>query len=155
MDFKEIILLNGFWLFLIPLLINVFYSKLPMDRFFPKKPSKILKILEMISRILALGCSILLLIQFQENPKFKLGLIIYITGLVIYFGSWIILIIIQEETIANLHPVLRTALLFAPAYTPLIWLIGMALICDALWFAIPASVFVLFHVLQLKFIYVY
>ncbi len=119
-----------FSFFLIPLIFNLpFTSKLPLDYFFPGKPNDILVFLEILFRIILVISSLILIIQRDENLNFNSGLFVYIIGVILYFISWILLIVIDISIIENFNPVLRTILLFSPTYTPLIWLIGMGKIC--------------------------
>lgn len=154
MTVKEHLLYNGFYLFLIPLLFNIpFYSKLPMDFFFPKPSIKVFELLEQFFRIINIISSLFLVIQHQNNPFFKKGIIMYILGIFLYFLSWGVLIFIKTEVIANFHPIFRALVVFAPSYLPLIWLIGIALVCNALWFIVPSLLFSVSHVVNFILIY--
>ncbi len=82
------------------------------------------------------------------SPIQKQGLIIYVLGLVIYFGSWLMLMFLPDsEWSQSLFGFM------APAYTPLFWLGGIALIGDSSYFHFPYRrvFFALFSVLFLIF----
>lgn len=91
------------------------------------------------------------------KPIQKKGLILYLIGLVLYFASWIVLMFSPE-----CHPCDHILLFTAPAYTPLLWLLGIGLIGDSFYFGIPfkhwyfilASVlFLIFHNLHTLIVY--
>ena len=79
----------------------------------------------------------------------KKGLILYVGGTLLYFASWLILIYFSNSHWSN-------SLLgfMAPAYTPLLWLIGIGLIGDSFYFnftfkrwifILTSLVFLVFH----------
>lgn len=78
----------------------------------------------------------------------KMGLYIYVIGVLLYFSSWTLLIVSKTAIHAS-------ALFFgAPAYTPVFWLVGIGLISDSFYFKLPYSrwiflsisfIFLLFH----------
>lgn len=79
----------------------------------------------------------------------KLGLAIYIVGSLIYFASWIIVMYAPSSAWSN--SVFGFA---APAYTPIIWLIGISLMADSYnvkipfgrWhYIIPCAIFIGLH----------
>ncbi len=67
-----------------------------------------------------------------ETPSQKLGLWIYITGTVIYFLSWLMQMYFPQSAWS-----LSVFGFLAPAYTPLIWLVGISLIGSTLYFSAP------------------
>ena len=79
----------------------------------------------------------------------KRGLLFYLAGVAIYFLSWVLLLFFPE----NLWSVSLLGFL-APAYTPLIWLIGIALLGEKFYFPArykpiyyitPSVLFLIFH----------
>jgi len=90
----------------------------------------------------------------------KKGLKIYSLGLALYFGSWLMLMYAPN------HAWSQSLLGFvAPAYTPIIWLIGLALMVDSYdfkyfkwaykkWhYILPALIFSAFHVAHSIYVY--
>jgi hypothetical protein len=84
-----------------------------------------------------------------ETPIQKIGLTLYFTGTIIYFLSWLAQMYIPQSTWS-----LSLFGSLAPAYTPLIWLIGIGLIGSSLYFASPyrswmyitlSIIFIAFH----------
>lgn len=82
------------------------------------------------------------------SPVQKQGQAIYIIGLIIYFGSWLMLMFAPESQWSK-----SLFGFMAPAYTPLFWLGGIALIGDSSYFHFPYRrvFFALFSVLFLIF----
>ncbi|MCY3415132.1 MAG: hypothetical protein INQ03_26000 [Candidatus Heimdallarchaeota archaeon] len=124
-----------------------------MDHFFPKEPVKLAVLAEQVFRIIAVISSFFLFIDTKDNKYLNAGIILYCVGLFVYFSSWIALILIDVSKIDNYSPVLRAIVVFAPSYTPIIWMIGMALICNKLWFCIPSTLFIFAHVIHFYLIY--
>jgi len=77
------------------------------------------------------------------------GLAIFITGVALYFFSWLILIYMPDSRWSN-HVIGFSA----PAFTPIIWLIGLSLMVEKYYFftyskwhyIIPAICFSFFHI---------
>jgi hypothetical protein len=71
-----------------------------------------------------------LLMHFSiSTPRQKLGFAIYLTGLLVYFASWTVLMIFPGTTWST------SAIGFmAPAYTPIVWLAGIVLVGNELQF---------------------
>ena len=92
-----------------------------------------------------------------KTKRQKTGLILYLLGISIYFLSWILLIF-SPESIWSIS-------LFgflAPAYTPLIWLFGIGLIGNSLYFPISYKwwyyllgviAFLIFHISHTFLVY--
>jgi hypothetical protein len=81
--------------------------------------------------------------------KQKMGLLLYVAGTLLYFTAWIILMYFPDTTWSS-----SVLGLLAPAYTPLLWLIGIGIIGDSLFFKIPYKrwlyflivlIFLIFH----------
>ncbi len=101
------------------------YSKLP-DFY---KPAiwdgipKVLNIFENIFRYIVFFIPALFHFSISTVTQ-KMGLIIYIVGLAIYFSSWLIQVISKSQKTQSL--IFRAA----PAYTTIIWLMGIWLMCS-------------------------
>jgi len=87
----------------------------------------------------------------------KIGLKVYLVGTILYFLSWILLIIYPNSDWG------QSVLGFmAPAYTPIIWLIGIGLIGNNSFFKIKnltfvyislSFLFIVFHMLHTYIVY--
>ena len=87
----------------------------------------------------------------------KKGLIIFLFGVAVYFSSWLVLIYAPNTDWSN------SILGFtAPAYTPIIWLVGLSLLVESYYFKwvyskwhyiLPSIAFSIFHVLHTVYIY--
>ena len=87
----------------------------------------------------------------------KVGFLIFLSGASLYFLSWLMLIYFPDTT--------WSTSLFgftAPAFTPLIWLVGLGLMADSYYFnapyfkwhyLLPAAAFTGFHLLHTWHIY--
>lgn len=124
--------LNCFWLFIPVFIWNaIFYKKLP-EFYQPAIWDNIPKALDVAEnglRYLSFLIPILLKIGFSASTQ-KIGLALYLGGLLVYFASWSV----------QLNPnrsVLSKSLGFrlAPAYTTIIWLLGIGLIGRESWFS--------------------
>lgn len=145
-------LLNCFLLMLPIMIWNIaLTNKLPQefqpDIFWNEIPSW-LKYAENISRILIFILTILMPLRISESIQ-KRGLLLYIGGTLLYFVSWLLLIYLPDSTWSN-----SFIGFMAPAYTPLLWLIGIGLIGDSFYFKLPyrcwffiltALLFLVFH----------
>jgi len=87
----------------------------------------------------------------------KKGLFTFIFGVVLYFLSWLMLI--YEPNSAWSNSLLGFT---APAYTPIIWLVGLSLLVDSYYFKlayskwhfiVPSIAFSIFHVLHAIYVY--
>jgi hypothetical protein len=67
-----------------------------------------------------------------ETQSQKFGLWLYISGTLIYFIAWLAQIYFPQSAWS-----LSVSGFLAPAYTPLIWLVGIGLIGEALYFSSP------------------
>jgi hypothetical protein len=103
---------------------------------------------ENISRIVVFLFTLLMPLDFSTKGQ-KKGLFLYVGGIVVYFSSWVLLIEFPNSEWSN-----SIIGFIAPAYTPLVWLIGIGLIGKSFYFNVPfrkwffilASIlFLLFH----------
>ena len=118
-------LLNCLLLF-IPIFIwnAVFYKKLP-EFYQPAiwdNIAKPLVIAENILRYLSFSIPILFKINFDTCIQI-IGLFLYFVGLLVYFTSWIFQINHKANTLSK-----NILFRMAPAYTTIIWLVGIGLI---------------------------
>jgi len=152
---------NCFWLLLPILAFNlVFTSQLPaayqVNVFWKEIPNAI-SIPENLLRARVMILPAFMRIRVS-TPSQRLGLGLYLTGLLVYFASWTALIAAPQSAWST------SAFGFmAPAYTPTVWLAGMGLIGDELLFPrIPfkpwmywniSASFLLFHNLHAYTVY--
>jgi len=137
MEIIKKIITNGYILFIPILLWNMLLTRhLPpayeIKSFNANIPSFI-AMGELVGRILIFGLPLFVKLNFS-SPAGKIGLIVFISGIILYFASWIVLIVKPESLWAH-----SMAGFTAPAYTIIIWLIGFALIADSYYFKIPYS----------------
>lgn len=103
---------------------------------------------ENISRTIVFMLTILMPLRISTSTQ-KKGLFLYFIGIAVYFASWIVLIYFPNSSWSN-----HIMGFMAPAYTPLLWLTGIALIGKSFylnlpyrsWFFISVSIiFLVFH----------
>ncbi len=128
-------LLNCFWL-VVPLLIwnIIFYHDLPQGYTSPKIWDAIpdwVKISENILRILVFSTPILLKLSIKSKTQ-RLGLIVYLCALLLYFSSWLVQIYLNNSSWSN-----SLFGFMAPAYTTLLIFIGIAIIGKHSFLSIP------------------
>lgn len=126
-------LCNCFWLLVPILAFNVlFMRQLPpayQAGMFWRDIPKMVGIPENLLRALVMILPIFMRLQFSTSHQ-RLGLGIYLAGLLGYFASWTALIAAPWSSWS------MSAIGFlAPAYTPIVWLTGIALIGDMLQFS--------------------
>lgn len=92
-----------------------------------------------------------------KTKKQKVGFGIYLMGTLLYFGSWVVLIMEPNGGWGQ-----SLTGFMAPAYTPLLWLIGIGLIGDRSFFKINkltfiyislSVLFIVFHLLHTYTVY--
>jgi len=112
---------------------------------------------ENILRIAVMGIPFLMVLSFETSSQ-KAGLAWYLIGTVLYFLSWIMVIAYPESDWS-----LSVFGYTAPAFTPIIWLVGIGLIGQQSFlpikhlsqiYQILASIFVLFHTWYAYLVYV-
>jgi len=130
------ILKNCFWLMVPVILINLLLMhRLPrryQARVFDNIP-KWVGAIENILRIVVFLTPLLMPLEVADEAR-GFGLLLYSTGLVFYFLSWVMQIGFPES-----HWSRSRIGFMAPAYTPLIWLAGIALIGRSLFHSVPWS----------------
>lgn len=107
-----------------------------------------LKYGENISRTIVFMLTLLMPLSILTSTQRK-GLFLYISGTILYFASWLVLIIFPKSGWSN-----SIIGFTAPAYTPLFWLIGIGLIGNSFYFNLPyrrwffiwlSFIFLIFH----------
>jgi hypothetical protein len=135
-------LLNCFWLLLPIFLWNaLFAARLPQQGFKSHAGvPQVVLLAETVLRIAVFVGPLLLPLGWQDRRS-RAGLALYGLGLLVYFASWLPLIYRPEAAWST-----SAAGLLAPAYTPLIWLAGIAVIGGSWPYALLSWLFVGAHV---------
>ncbi len=137
----KIQILNCFILIIPVLLWNaIFTSRLPAGYSSDVGVSQAILILEHVLRIPVFFYPILLPLQINDRYS-KAGIVIYVAGVVVYFASWIMQLYFQETRWST-----STLGILAPAYTPLIWLLGIGLIGHSWFYVLISVLFSFIHV---------
>ena len=103
----------------------IFISVLPKGYYrelFWKDISPVIGVTENILRIVVFISPLFMQFSFETTSQ-KVGLAIYLIGLAIYFLSWTLQIYYPKSTWSR-----NIFGFMAPAFTPIIWLIGISLI---------------------------
>lgn len=140
MHFK-LVWLNCLWMMLPLLLWNLFLSpKITAARITSDAHSAAwLLIAENITRIAVFALPLLLPLQIKDTLS-RAGLAVYILGTLIYFASWLPLVLAPSSPWSNSIPGL-----FAPRLTPCLPFLGIAMIGNSLPYGVLAVVFVFLH----------
>ena len=137
----ELRLLNGF-LLLLPLLAwnLALGSRLTQEAITSDAHSpQWLLVAESIARILVFVFPLLLPIQVKDAWS-KAGLAVYCLGTLIYFGSWLPLLMAPDSAWSQ-----SAAGLLAPRLTPFLSFLGIALVCNAWPYGVISAVFIFLH----------
>lgn len=146
---------NGFILFIPIFLWNlIFIKKLPPafeDKTFDKNIPKFVLIGESFFRVIIFIIPIITEIDFTKITG-NIGIYIFITGVVVYFFTWLFLIYYPNSKWS------KSIIGFCgPGFTPIIWLVGFAFTVNKfnialnynVWFyLVPSIFFVFFHVVH-------
>lgn len=154
-------ILGNSFILLTPILVwnVVFASKLP-PAFSPESfnsgiPSLILAG-ENLFRIIIFSLPLFMKIGASRATWLK-GLIVYATGSALYYLSWLALMRAPDSAWSNSAPGF-----IAPAYTPIIWLVGIGMMTDSYSFKVkynkwhficPGIAFTIFHVTHTAVVY--
>jgi hypothetical protein len=152
--------LNCFIL-LIPIFLwnMLFTTSLPRGysiEFFWQDIPPIVGTTENVLRIIAFFLPLLMPLTIETSRQ-KIGLGIYLAGVAIYFLSWVLQIYSPESAWSS-----SLFGFLAPAYTTVIWFIGIGLIGDGLFVKVPyksiiyiaiSTVFVVFHTTHAYIVY--
>ena len=118
---------NGFLLLIPVFVMNMVLYRILPDFFKPAQwdniPKEVL-IAENLFRYLSFLLPITMIIGFTSLRQ-KIGLALYLFGLLVYFSAWLIQIKNKQDKYDK-SIIIRGA----PAYTPIIWLIGIGLLFD-------------------------
>ncbi len=134
--------LNCFWL-LVPILIwNIALApKITVEEVVSDAHSPAwLLMAENITRILVFALPLLMPLQVKDDLS-KTGLIIYLAGTLIYFASWIPLILAPGSDWSQ-----GAIGLLAPRITPFLIFFGIALIGHSLTYALISVLFSVLHI---------
>ena len=146
MNFLSIILkyINNCFLLFIPILLFniIFFKKLP-PHYLKNISHPIIK-METISRIIVIAFSIIMAINIKNEIE-KIGLIIYIIGIIIYFTSYFMEIYAPNTLFGK-----NIIFILAPYWTSVIWLIGIGLVGNRLFVNIPYH-FTVYLILSITF----
>ena len=137
----------------------IFASRLPrlyLPDVFEKNIPTIITTGENFFRLLVFIVPILMPLKIETQTQ-KLGLGLYIAGTAVYFLSWFMQMYYPQSvwSVSALGSL-------APAYTPIIWLVGMGLIGSTLFFSSPyrswmyivlSIIFVSFHLSHTLIVY--
>lgn len=160
MSIIKIILANGY-IPIIPILAwnIIFTSKLPLA-YNPKSFNSNIPLFLLIGENIFRTIIFILPIVFKINittVQGKQGLFVYLFGSFLYYASWLFLIYSPNSSWSN-----SVFGFTAPAYTPIIWLIGISLMVDSYYFnitytkwhfIIPCILFSIFHITHALVVY--
>ncbi|MNK47801.1 hypothetical protein D3C87_666190 [compost metagenome] len=139
-------------LLLLPILIwnIIFISQLPdnyQPKIFLKGIPKFIIYGENVLRILLFAIAYCMTLSIHSKRQ-RLGLYIYLSGLLLYFLSWVLLVHFSNSWWANSFIGFS-----APAFTPALWLFGIALIGNSFYIRVPFHrfVFIIVSILFLIF----
>ena len=123
-------------LLLLPIMVwnLIFANKLPWaysEEVFSKDIPSFITSGENIFRLIVFILPVLMPLRIEMQSQ-KFGLWLYIAGTAIYFVSWLAQIYFPQSAWS-----LSAWGFLAPAYTPLIWLVGIGLIGSAFYFSSP------------------
>jgi hypothetical protein len=141
--------LNCLWL-LIPIVVwnVVFSSKLahPAFKFDEAVPQWVL-ILENVLRSAIMILPLFMPMHWDTHQS-KIGIAVYLVGVILYFASWVPLMVTPTSAWSN-------SLLgfLAPAYTPLLWQVGIGLIGGWWPYLMLSLIFVGVHVGHWRLVY--
>lgn len=132
---------NCFWLILPLLAWNILFgAKITQEQITSDahSPAWLLGA-ENVFRLTTFMLPLLLPINWDASLG-KIGLLVYLLGILVYFASWIPLMFAPHSIWSQGIPGL-----FAPRLTPLIWLAGIALVANSWGYGLLAALFIFFH----------
>ena len=121
---------NCFLLFIPIIMFNVIFTKYLPEKYLQNISHKIVTI-ENIFRLILIIFSIIMKINFNKI-KGKIGLFVYVIGVIIYFTSYFI-IINNHNTFLGKYFIIQ----LSGYWSAIIWLIGIGLIGNKLLIKIP------------------
>ena len=134
---------NCFLLFIPVILLNVLFTTY-LPECYLKNISHIIVPIETIVRFILIALSIIMSIEIKDRVG-KTGILIYITGLMLYFVSYFILINCYKTVFCK-----NMIVQLSGYWTATIWLIGIGLIGKKLFIKIPYH-YVLYITLSVLF----
>jgi hypothetical protein len=97
---------------------------------------------ENILRIFVFTLPLLIPLQL-DNPIHKFGLVVYIAGTMVYFASWLPLILAPHSAWSN-----SVIGLMSPRITPLLAFLGIAFIGESWLYGILSAIFIALHTIH-------
>jgi len=141
---------SGFFLVLGPILVwnAIFSSKLthPTFEFDETIPQWVL-LTENVVRLAVMILPLFMPLRW-DTPQSQIEMVVYWLGVLVYFASWIPLIVAPDSAWSN-----SLIGFLAPAYTPLIWLVGIGLIAGWWPYLILSVIFVGIHLRHWGWVY--
>ena len=121
---------NCFLLFIPVIFLNILFTKY-LPEYYLRNISHIIIPIEIVVRVILMALSTIMKIDIKDRTG-KTGFIIYITGLVIYFISYFILINYSDTAVGG-----NMILQLSGYWTAMIWLIGIGLTGKKLFVKMP------------------
>jgi hypothetical protein len=112
------------------IIFNIIFTKY-LPEFYLKTIKHPIVTIETIARIITIMVSVIMEIKL-DNKIGKIGLIIYIIGILIYFGSYFMIIRVPAISFNN-----NIIILLTPYWTSIFWLVGIGLLGNKLYINIP------------------
>ena len=134
---------NCFWFFLPIIIFNLVFTKYLPEHYLKNIKHPIVT-LETIARTVTIIFSVIMEIKL-DNKVGKIGFIVYIIGVLIYFCSYFIVIKLPVTSFNN-----NIAVLLAPYWTSVLWLIGIGLLGNKLFVIIPYH-YIIYIVISIVF----
>lgn len=97
---------------------------------------------ENILRIIVFTLPVLIPLHL-DDPIRNFGLVVYVAGTLVYFASWLPLILVPPSAWSN-----SAAGLMAPRITPLLSFLGIAFIGESWLYGILCAIFIALHILH-------
>jgi len=145
---------------LIPIFVwnSIFISKLPLayqPQSFNHDIPMFIIFGENLFRIIIFILPLFFKLSIREAIQ-KKGLVVFVTGVALYFLSWLILIYMPDSKWGS-----NLIGFTAPAFTPIIWLLGLSLMVDKYYvftysrwhYIIPSIIFSIFHIYHAVYVF--
>ena len=121
---------NCFWFFIPIIIFNIVFTKY-LPEYYLRKINHPVVTIETILRIITIAISIIMVFKLDCKIS-KIGLIVYIIGVLIYFCSYFVVIKFPASSLNY-----NIVILLAPYWTSVLWLIGIGLLGNKLFINIP------------------
>jgi len=132
-----------FWFFIPIIIFNIILTKY-LPEYYLKNIKHPIVTIETIARVITILFSVIMSITIN-NKIGKIGLIVYIIGVLIYFCSYFIVIKFPATSFNN-----NLVIILSPYWTSVLWLIGIGLLGNKLFINIPYH-FVIYIVISIIF----